>query len=255
MPARDCLDNYGSTPSLSPNHAGGRIKIRTTAKFCLVRIDALLDTRILCAELGSFMDRREALRLLAGSAALPLAAPNVFGVLREARALLGTDATHRTLSSHQSATVTVIAEMVIPRTETPGATDVGVTSFIDLILTEWYTNEDRARFLKGLADVDARSRSSFGKRFIECSADQRAEILTALGTKVGHDADLLKTEPETERAPEAGKNFYYMLRRLVLTGYYTSEAGATMELNYQIIPDRYDGCADVRAGKEAPENR
>lgn len=199
------------------------------------------------------MDRREALRLLVASTALPIATPKLFAVLREARAVLGTGTTHGTLNSHQSATVTTIAEMIIPRTETPGAADVGVTAFIDLILTEWCTDEERTRFLMGLADVDARSQRSFDKQFVECSADQRGEILTGLGSAM-LDAGV-SSQRKTEIAPEAGKDFYYLLRRLVLTGYYTSEVGATMELNYQIIPDRFDACADVRDGKEAAQNR
>jgi hypothetical protein len=39
-----------------------------------------------------------------------------------------------------------------------------------------------------------------------------------------------------------------MLRRLVLTAYYTSEAGATQELHFEMIPDRYEGCAAPEEG-------
>jgi gluconate 2-dehydrogenase gamma chain len=201
------------------------------------------------------MDRREALRLLATWAALPLATPKLFAILRDARAVLETQVAHGTLSPHQNVTVTAIAEMIIPKSETPGAADVGVTAFIDLILTEWYTHEERARFLTGLADVDARSQRLFNEDFVECSPNQRAEILTALGARMINDADSIKSQLEAEAGSEPGKNFYYMIRGLILTGYYTSEAGATSELNYQIIPDRYDACADVRAGKEAAERR
>jgi hypothetical protein len=45
-----------------------------------------------------------------------------------------------------------------------------------------------------------------------------------------------------------------MVRGLTLMGYYTSEAGATRELDFQIIPGRFDGCVDVRASKEEREN-
>jgi hypothetical protein len=51
------------------------------------------------------------------------------------------------------------------------------------------------------------------------------------------------------------KNFYSMLRRWTLTAYYTSEAGATAELKYEVIPDRYDGCAEVGAGKGETESQ
>src|SRR5439155_9438857 len=99
---------------------------------------------------------------------------------RVMRSLIGPHTTLRTLNSHQDATVTAIAERIIPRTETPGAADIGVDQFIDLILTEWYTKEECTRFLNGLADVDARTQASFGKQFVECSAGQQSEIMLAL---------------------------------------------------------------------------
>jgi hypothetical protein len=204
------------------------------------------------------MQRREALRLLAtGAAALPLATPKLFAVLREARALLGMQEVQRSLGPHQNVTVTAIAEMIIPKTETPGAADVGVTAFIDLILTEWYTDQERARFLNGLADVDARSQRLFSQDFAECSPDERVEVLTTLGTTMTDEANRIEAQGQhaTRSDPEPVNNFYYMIRGLILTGYYTSEAGATAALNYQIIPDRYDGCADVWAGKEAAKSR
>ncbi|MFZ1138430.1 MAG: gluconate 2-dehydrogenase subunit 3 family protein, partial [Candidatus Sulfotelmatobacter sp.] len=100
------------------------------------------------------MDRREALRLLATGTALQLAPRNLLAVLREARTLLATQVALRSLNAHQDVTVKAMAELILPRTETPGAMDVGVSEFIDLMLTEWYDESDRTRFLNGLAEVD-----------------------------------------------------------------------------------------------------
>jgi hypothetical protein len=201
------------------------------------------------------MDRREALRLMAMGAALQFAPSNLFAVLREARGLLGTQTTPRTLDSQQYATVTAIAELILPRTETPGASDIGVSQFIDLIVTEWYNPEERTRFLNGLADVDVRTQALFGKNFVGSSPGQQAEILTALGQQMTEEAEALQDHAREYRGspPEPNQNFYYMLRGLTLIGYYTSEAGATRELDFQIIPGRYDGCIDVRADKEERE--
>ena len=91
------------------------------------------------------MDRRDALRLLATGAALQLAPRNLLVVLREARAQLVTPVALRTLNPHQDATVKAMAEFILPKTDTPGATDVGAGEFIDLMLTEWYDEQDRAR--------------------------------------------------------------------------------------------------------------
>ena len=134
------------------------------------------------------MNRREAMRLLATGAVLPLAPGSVMAMLRDARTVVGTPPATRTLNPHQEAIVKAMAEMILPRTDTPGATDVGATEFIDLMLTEWYDDSDRERFLTGLADVDRRSQSLFGKEFVDCQAVQQAEILTDLGEKMAGEA-------------------------------------------------------------------
>lgn len=199
------------------------------------------------------MDRREALRLLSTGTALQLAPRNLLAVLREARRLLETDAAPRTLNAHQDATVKAMAELILPRTETPGAADVGVSEFIDLMLTEWYDEPDRTRFLNGLAEVDLRTNALFGKNFVDASPDQQAEMLIWLGQTMTAEAEPL---PRQRRGSSRGlsRNFYSMFRHLTLTAYYTSEAGATAELHFQVIPDSHEGCAEVPSEKGGPQN-
>ena len=202
------------------------------------------------------MDRREALRLLATGTALQFAPRNLLAVLREARTLLATQGASRTLNPHQDATVKAIAELILPRTDTPGATDVGVSEFIDLMLTEWYDEQDRTRFLNGLAEVDFRTKALFGKNFIAGSPDQQAKILTWLGEMMTAEADAPGAVPRQRRGSSQGssRSFYSMLRRLTLTAYYTSEAGATEELHFQVIPDSHQGCAEIPSAKGGAEN-
>ncbi len=202
------------------------------------------------------MNRREALRLLATGAMVPLAPRNLLAALREARAVVGAEPAPRTLNTHQDATVKAMAEMILPRTDTPGAADVGASEFIDLILTEWYDEQERSRFLGGLADVDARTQALFAKDFLECSQIQQADLLTALGEQMIEEAGD-QSRQHRESLQQTQNNFYSMLRRLTLTAYYTSEAGASEELHFQIIPDRHAGCVEVpvRASGAEPENQ
>lgn len=189
------------------------------------------------------MQRREVLRILATGAALQLAPGSLLAFARQARALLAAQASPRTLNAHQAATVSMMAELILPRTDTPGATDVGATAFVDLILTEWYDDPQRASFLNGLADVDSRSQKLFAKNFVDCSSLQQSDVLTALGAQMFEEAERMRNQPFAFGASPLDTNFYSMLRRLVLTAYFTSEAGATQELHFEIIPDRYEGCA------------
>jgi hypothetical protein len=203
------------------------------------------------------MDRREALRLLATGTALQLAPRHLLAVLREARTLLATQAAPRTLNLHQDATLKAMTELILPKTDTPGATDVGVSEFIDLMLTEWYDEPDRTRFLNGLAEVDLRTKALFGKNFVEGSPDQQAEILIWLGEKMTEAAAARMAGPRPRRrsSQRSSGNFYPMLRHLTLTAYYTSEAGATEALHFQIIPDSHEGCAEVPSAKDGAENQ
>jgi hypothetical protein len=194
------------------------------------------------------MDRREALRLLATGTALQLAPRNLLAVLREARRLVETQATLRTLNPPQEATTRVMAELILPRTETPGATDVSATEFIDLMLTEWYDKPDRTRFLNGLTDVDLRAKALFGKNFVDGSPEQQAEILSWLGQKMTAEGEA-SPRPRGSSSPALSTNFYFMFRRLTLTAYYTSEAGATAALHFQMIPDSHAECAEVPSEK------
>lgn len=203
------------------------------------------------------MDRREALRLLATGAALQFAPAKMFAVIREARAIVGAPTALRTLSAEQNALVTAMAELILPRTDTPGATDAGVAAFIDLILTEWYEDKDRARFVAGLADVDSRAQALFGNIFVKCSSAQQSQILIALGEHMVEEAEAIRDQPRHNRGehPDPHQNFYYMFRGLTLTGYYTSEVGATQELHFETIPDHYDPCLPILGNKAAQEPR
>jgi hypothetical protein len=109
-------------------------------------------------------------------------------------------------------------------------------------------------FFNGLADVDSRSKTLFVKDFVDCSLLQQSAILTALGEKMVEDAGQ-HDQPANDDQPAPDPDFYSMFRRLTLTAYYTSEAGATDELHFQIIPDQYKGCDVVPAIKEAQDRQ
>lgn len=196
------------------------------------------------------MQRRDALRLLATGAILHLAPGKMLAVASEARMLLDNQPSPRTLNPHQGATVKAMAELILPRTDTPGATDVSASAFIDLILTEWYDESLRRVFLDGIANVDSRSQALFAKDFVDCSATQQGDILIALGDSMIAQKKQVRDRHSFD--PDSGieTNFYAILRRLTLTAYYTSEAGATDELHFEIIPGRYQGCTALSSDQE-----
>jgi Gluconate 2-dehydrogenase subunit 3 len=198
------------------------------------------------------MQRRDLLRLLATGAVLQLAPDKMFALMPEARALLSPQAALQTLDAHQEAMLRTMTELIIPRTDTPGATDVGTTAFIDLILTEWSDDAERKSFLDGLAGVDSRTQNLFGKTFLDCSPVQQSQILVALGEEMLEKTNEMAPRRRSRRLRGAGDaDFYPMLRRLTLVAYFTSEAGATQELHFEIIPEKHEGCVQASPEKES----
>ncbi len=195
------------------------------------------------------MQRREVLRLLATGTAFQLAPSKWLVFSREARSLLAESQSLRSLNTHQDATLKALADMIIPRTDTPSASDAGVSEFVDLVLTEWYEASERAHFLDGLAGVDSQSRTLFQKNFVDCSTEQKGKLLTELGAKMLEGAVPGNRRRSVQRSAPPKANFYADFRRLALTAYYTSEAGATQALHYEVIPEQYQGC-NISAAKE-----
>jgi len=139
------------------------------------------------------------------------------------------------LSSTQLDLLNVVVDHIIPRTDTPGASDVGVPAFIDLLLDRWAETDEEDRFLEGLDGLDMAMQEAHGTDFLAGSADQQAALLAGL------DAAAIQ-------AREAGEDplpWFATLKEWTLSGYYTSEAGATRELQWLAMPGRFDGDAPL----------
>jgi len=201
------------------------------------------------------MKRRDALKLIAGAAAVPaLYSHDLLALGREIHQQLGSTSALKTLNTRQNATVTAIAEMIIPATDTPGAKAARVNEFIDLILSDWCAEADRRRFLQGVAQIDERSRKMFGKDFVNCNAQQQTELLTALDEEVTRmrEASVQEREHASPAVQDSEnpleQNFFYQMKRLTLFGYYTSEVGWTQELGRAPVHmGPYQGCVPLSA--------
>jgi len=199
------------------------------------------------------MQRREVIRLLLGTAAIPLLPRAVLGLLRQVHDQLPAATALKTLTPHQDALVAAIAEWIIPQTDTPGAKAARVNEFIDLILTEWYDADDRSRFLAGLDDVDKQSRDFYGGDFLECSSPQQEQLLTTFDERLteSRQAEVHMSRRGRQRITPADRSFFYAMKQLTLVGYFTSEEGAKQALHYQVIPSRHEACAPLEEEEAA----
>ncbi len=176
------------------------------------------------------MDRREAIRrttLLLGGA---ISSSAMTGLLSGCQATPSVAWTPVFVEQEQARMIESIVDCILPATETPGALDVGVPAFVDLMLKEAYSNEEQSRFLTGLTLLEASSQEKYKKEFLYCSNEDQTALLT-----------------ELENQADSSPSFIRMVKELTLLGYFTSEPIMTNVLNYNPVPGKYEGCVDATA--------
>lgn len=181
------------------------------------------------------ISRREAVRRLTVLAGGALSSSTVAALLGgcDTTATVADEWTPTILDTSQLEKVTVVVDAILPRTDTPGASDVGVPAFIDRVLADHAEPEERIRVLDGLDGLDDASREAVGVAFLEADTDGQVQLLTTLDTEA-----VRAREDRDDPLP-----FFATIKEWTLLGYYTSEAGATRELQWLAMPGRWD--ADV----------
>ena len=203
------------------------------------------------------MKRRRAIGVLGGIVGGPLLAPE--GAFAElvawadrVRASAGTPAgadaaapqvAASLLTPPRARVMAAMAEAIIPATDTPGASEAGVTEFVAALVDGWLDDDDRDRFLAGLDTVDPAARDRFGGDFADCTRAERAALVGDL------DAELtrLRDDPDTDET----QHFFHDVKRFTLTGYFTSEVGLEA-IGYRTTFPAFEGCApltDAEAGR------
>ncbi|GGY36365.1 gluconate 2-dehydrogenase subunit 3 family protein [Pseudoduganella albidiflava] len=136
------------------------------------------------------------------------------------------------LTRDELALTGVLAELIIPQTDTPGALAVGAHRTIDHLLKACVPKRDQADFRAGLARIEEAALAQGGKRFGALPQARQVALLHAI---------------DNGAAPFKGtdQHFFRQLKSYVAFAYYTSEAGASKELAYLPFPGGYTGSIKV----------
>lgn len=175
------------------------------------------------------MERREALKRTAVLMGGVIFAPSILGVLSGCTAT--GDPWKPVLFTLSQADLTkALSETIIPETDTAGAIEVGVPGFIEKMVNEVYTEEQRAIFLNSLDSFESDCMNATGKAFVDLSTDEKLVYATEMNRIAVTDQ------------PVGSPNFFLQFKELAMVGYFTSEVGATQVLRYEPVPGYYDGC-------------
>lgn len=191
------------------------------------------------------MNRREILQRSAAVLGYAITGPTLAGILQGCKAQPELTYKPDFFTPDQAALVSELAEIIIPKTDTPGAKDAGVPAFIDAMVKEVYPAEGRDKFMKGLADFNAEANSTYGDDFVDCTPEQRTELV-----KKHHDAALSQKKDDASwgwwrGGGQGSKPFIIEMKELTLVGFFTSEPGATQVLQYNQVPGPYKGCVPL----------
>jgi gluconate 2-dehydrogenase gamma chain len=186
------------------------------------------------------LTRREAMKRVAWLMGGTLSASAILAVQKGYSATTPTERKPSILTPAQMSTVAAITEIMIPRTDTPGAIDVGVPEFIDLLLKDVYTQHDRDRYLAGLVEFDTAAHAEQRKEFGALEPTHQVALVRRF-----HDAAVIEEQRLPLPEQHLRRPFILMTKELTLLGFFTSKAGATQVLQYVAIPGSYHGCLPI----------
>jgi hypothetical protein len=116
-------------------------------------------------------------------------------------------------STHEMATITLLADIIIPKDEVSGsASEAGVPAFIEFIVKDMPSHQTPMR--GGLKWLDLECFERYQKAFTDCDTKQQIEMVDAIAYPE-------KAKPEMKQ----GVAFFNLIRNLTATGFYTSEIG------------------------------
>jgi len=188
------------------------------------------------------MNRREALAkatLLLGAA---LSGPTLMAMGRWENAIGTTVRDKLNLSTLQKQIIAEVAELIMPRTDTVGAKDVGVPAFIEMMINDCYQSPEHRSFMAGVVELE-------GMKFLDMSAAQKTDTLKQVEQKAkeqmkAYNAQTIKfgdnQDLESMNAVKMGLPFWRLMKELTLLGYYTSEGGTKASFEYVPNPGKFE---------------
>ncbi len=187
------------------------------------------------------MQRREALKkalaLLTATAVAPAAL-----MMNSCQSEVGTEGSADAVdtfafSSNQSSLIAELAERIIPKTDNiPGAKDVGVGDFIELVVKDCLDLDVRALFAEGADAFAAACEKATQKSFVDLSDEEKDDFITSQAE------ELMKLMEGDSKEPNPTVTFMTEMSNLTRRGYFTSKEVGTKVLIYDPIPGEYKGC-------------
>ncbi|AZQ59543.1 gluconate 2-dehydrogenase subunit 3 family protein [Maribacter sp. MJ134] len=205
------------------------------------------------------MDRRKALKNMGLAMGYTLATPTLISLMQSCKGEPAVVWTPDFFTMDEGSAVTKLVDIILPKTDTPSASEVNVHLFIDKFANEVMEKEQQDFVRMSMNKFMDKVLADSGKEQIKDITTEDLEPVLAAALKVSNEDKItnMKMINTYNKAVAAGEEaqlddtvsrfaFADNLRGLTIWGYKTSEYVGEEVLAYLPVPGEYIGCADTQ---------
>jgi len=207
------------------------------------------------------MDRRKALRNMGLAMGYTVATPTLIGIMQSCKGEAVVEWAPEFFTADQGAALTKLVDIILPRTDTPSASETQVHLFIDKFINEVVDAEQQA-FIKmamgkftdmalaasgkeKAADLETKDLESVLASTLKISKEQQTQNEKVIGEYMESVTENQAGSSGTLSDEVAAYAFAKNLRDMTIWGYKTSEYVGEEVLAYLPVPGEYIACGDT----------
>lgn len=204
------------------------------------------------------MNRRRVLKNMGLSLGYIVATPTLLGLVQSCKSDPAITWTPEFLTQEEGSVLTKLVDLILPKTDTPSASEVQVDIFIDKFANDVMEQEQQNLFKMSMGKFIDKALTDSGKEKTEnLTAEDLEPVLSSSLRHTKEDqTHMLESiasysnaiaEGKTSTLDEATTRFAFAnnLRGMAIWGYKASEYVGEEVLAYLPVPGEYIGCADV----------
>lgn len=195
------------------------------------------------------MNRRTALKNLTATIGYAVATPSIMSILASCKETSNASWSPVFLSHEEQHVITLITDIILPSNDIPGALDVNITQFIDMMYQDIETDHKKNIFKKGASLFASSFANTFNKPISKSNKSEITTLLTKYFSLSEKDEKQLfnQQKKNANAISENEKENYFIykfllsVREYTIFGYCTSEKVGKEVLAYDPIPGEYNG--------------
>lgn len=204
------------------------------------------------------MDRRKALKNMGMSLGYAVATPTLISIVQSCKTENVLEWTPDFFSKEEGSVITHLVDIILPKTDTPSATEVQVNLFIDRFADQVMKKEQQDFLKMSMGKFADKALADSNKENVADLAPEDLEVVLASTLKISkkEQEEHEKAIQELMAAAAEGKDaqlddeaarfaFANNLRGLTIWGYKTSEYVGEKVLAYLPLPGEYIPCGDT----------